>query len=451
MSIRIISPKSGPTERFVKKVLLFLLFAGVALAGIFLWHGLTLGVSLTEKSLKFTNLQYGNMADVVSATGVLEPREIVLVSTELPGLINSLTGRVNDTVVEGAVLATIDDATFKYKVEEAANGVKTAQAALGQAQAARDAGELALKTQIDLESKGGFRSERDQAEAQAKATRAGVRAAEARLLSAETALKEAKLLLDQTQIKVPGIADSAGSRGEFLILERKVQIGQMVGASAGPLFTLAGDLSRMDLHVQIAEGDVSRVKKGLAAVFAVKSYGDEDLEFRGSVKEIRPLAINVKGAVYYDAVIDVANQRDPGTGEWRLKPGMTASVDVIRVEHKNVWRVPSAALGFRLDEAFQSDAARARIADWEKRPDHGHWQTLWTWDSAEHRPWPVFVRIGGLKNGEAGLKDSEGNEILEWEPGKEPANPQAKVRVITDAPRARAPGFFDQPSSIKVS
>jgi hypothetical protein len=100
-----------------------------------------------------------------------------------------------------------------------------------------------------------------------------------------------------------------------------------------------------------------------------------------------------------------------------------------------------------MDEAYQSEAAKARIAAWKKRPDARDWQSLWTWDEAAKHPQPVFVRIGGLKNGEPGLKDSEGNEILEWEPGKEPTAP---LRVIIGAPPARAPGIFDQPANVKL-
>ena len=191
------------------------------------------------------------------------------------------------------------------------------------------------------------------------------------------------------------------------------------------------------------------MKKGLAAVFTLSGFGDEDIEFRGTVKEIRPLAVNVKGAVYYDAVVDVGNRKDPNTNEWRLRPGMTAAIDIIRREHKDVWKAPSAALNFQLDEAYQSEAARSRVAEWKERPDHNHWQTLWTWDAAQRKAMPLFVRTGGLKNGEPGIKDSEGNEILEWD--HEPAKDQPPPRLIITAPPPRAPGFFDQPANIKVS
>src|SRR5207302_4411307 len=100
--------------------------------------------------------------------------------------------------------------------------------------------------------------------------------------------------------------------------------------------------------------------------------------------------------------------------EWQLRPGMTVSVNIVRHEHKDVWRVPTAALTFQLEDAYQSEAAKARIDEWKNRRDHKDWQTLWTWDPARHMPWPLFVRVNGLKDGDPGLKDAEGNEILEW-------------------------------------
>ena len=122
-------------------------------------------------------------------------------------------------------------------------------------------------------------------------------------------LSEAKLAHDLTHIKVPGITPiSQGMpRREFLILERKIQEGQMVGPQGGPLFTLAGSLDVVELHTQVAEGDINRVHKDLKAVFTVKDFHDDDTEFQGTVKEIRPLASTIKGAGL-DASAVIPNQ-----------------------------------------------------------------------------------------------------------------------------------------------
>jgi multidrug efflux pump subunit AcrA (membrane-fusion protein) len=251
-----------------------------------------------------------------------------------------------------------------------------------------------------------------------------------------------------TRIKVPDQyqLNQAALKREFLILERKVNEGQMVGPQSGPLFTLAGSLDIVEVHAQVAEGDINKVRKGLTAVFNVTGFNDDDIPFEGKVKEIRPLASSIKGAVYYDAVIEVVNRKDPTTQDWQLRPGMTASIDIVRYEHRNVWRVPVAALNFTLEDAYQSESAKAKIAEWKKRPDASSWRPLWTFDASNQRAEPIFVRIEP-KKGETGLKDSEGNEILEWEAGKEPTGP---LRVIIGAPPARAPGFLDQPANVKL-
>lgn len=433
----------------MKKLLVLLVLACAAAASAYYWRLGPRNYTLTENQLTFAAIQQVTMRDIVSATGLLEARDLVIVGSEMPGVVQVVRGKVNQTVLEGAVLARLDDRRLTLKLEEANNGLRTAKAALAQAEYLRDAAQSAYNMQIELSKNVGFRSEKEQAEAQLKAAKAGVAAAQARVDTANTGVREAQLALDMSTIKVPTIT-SAGAKREFLILESKVHDGQMVGPQGQPMFILAGGLDRIDVHAQVAEGDVNKVKAGQEAIFNVSTFADEEVEFRGTVKEIRPQAANIKGAVYYDTVIEVVNRKDPQSGEWQLRPGMTVSVDIVRREHAHVWRVPSAAMNFQMDDAYQSAAARDRLADWSRRSDVKDWTILWTWDNDKHSAWPLFVRVNGLKNGEPGLKDSEGNEILEWEPGREPSA-STPPRVILTAPPAVRPGFFDRPANIKVS
>ena len=92
------------------------------------------------------------------------------------------------------------------------------------------------------------------------------------------------------------------------------------------------------------------------------------------------------------------------------------------------------------------DAVKAHLVQWKKRPDAKDWHPLWIWDDTAQQPQPIMIRIGP-KAGEVGLKDGEGNEILEWEAGRQPTGP---LRVIIFAPPARAPGFLDQPANVKI-
>jgi multidrug efflux pump subunit AcrA (membrane-fusion protein) len=441
----------------VKKLLVFLLLAGSLAGGVYWWRFAPRTYSLSEEQLGFAPMQRATMRDVISATGLVKPREVVLVGSEMPGVVTHVSGKINQRVSDGTVLVQLDDRKVRLKLEEADNGVRTAKAALVAAQFTRDAAQAALKYQQELEasnttSKVAIRAEREQAQAQFNAAEAGVQAAQANLGVANTAYKEAQLALDRTVVKVPSANPSAGKR-EFLVLERHVNEGQMVGPQAPPLFTLAGDLDRVEVHAQVAEGDINKVRKGQAAVFLITTFADEEVEFRGVVKEIRPLAHanQLKGGVFYDTIIDVENQKDPQSQEWRLRPGMTLSVDVIRREHKDVWRVPANALNFRLEDAYLSGAAKARLEQWQQRAGAEQWHALWMWDRAQEAPVPVFVRLGGLRDGEPGLKDEIGNEVLEWEPGREPSPGDPVPNIIIQAPPARPPGFFDRPANIKVS
>ena len=442
----------------MKKLLVSLLLLGAGLVTVAWWAFYPRTQTLTEKKLQFTHLEVGNLREAISATGRVEPREIIAITSEVPGTVIALFGKINDRVQEGASLARLDDHLLQLDLEHAQSGVNASQAALLQAQALKKAADLALKYQIDIEKKGGFRSERDQAEIKLEASRAGVLVAESQLQASETSLKKAREALDKTRIKAPGRCKSATTAlacGQFLILERNVQLGQFVGPQGPPLFLVTKDLDFVEVHAQVAEGDIGKVMPGLRATFTVQAYTDEDIAFEGVVREIRPMAVNTKGAVYFDAVIDVANKKDPNSNEWRLRPGMTASVDIIRREHKNVWRIPTTALNFQLDEAYWSQAAAEHIRDFRKQRadahDAGDWQPVWTWDNGRGLAWPVFIRVGGVnEKREPGLKEGEFNEILEWEPGYT-AKPSEPIRIIIGAPLVSPPGIFDKPWSIKIS
>ncbi|MSQ94359.1 MAG: efflux RND transporter periplasmic adaptor subunit [Gemmataceae bacterium] len=446
----------------MKKWLSILVGISALAGGLYYW---LIGIGpqlLSEKTLAFAEVRRTTIRDIVSATGLVEPRETVVVSSETAGSIVHISGRIGDVVVEGKELAQLDDRQIVLKIEEALNGIKLADAAVLQAQAAQaqavanqKAAQRNLDIQNEIKAAGGLRHERELALAQLESAKAGVKAADAGIdvahakkQASQTARKEAELVRDMTRIRVPGLSFSSQGllKREFLILDRKANEGQMVGPQGGPLFILAGSLDIVEVRAQVAEGDINKIKRELTAFFKIKNYNDEDSEFEGVVKKIRPLASNIKGAVYYDTVIEVKNKKDPKTDEWQLRPGMTASIDIVRYEHQNAWSVPVEALNFALENAYHTAAARTRIAEWKKRPDAKDWHILWVWDQTAQQPTPVFARIGA-RSGELALKDAEGNEILEWEPGRTPTQ---TLRVIIKAPPARAPGFLDQSPSVKL-
>jgi HlyD family secretion protein len=456
----------------VKKLLLFLLILGGALAGLAYWISHPRTVRFNESTFTYAPVEHGNLVESVSATGTVQPRDVILVSSEASGTVLEVYAEINDIVEEGATLLKLDDRLASLKLEQARAKVKSAEADVARAQTLEDAAKKTWDLQQELKGKGISRPELEAAEEQWQAARAAVKAAQAKVQEAQTGQKLAQLGLDLTRVKVPvtrevlpALADGAltpigllpageqsNGKRKYLIIDSKVKRGQLIGPPVSAnLFTLASDLGQIEVHTQVNEADIGSVRKGQEASFTVTAYSEEDRRFHGKVKEIRPMPTNVQGAVYYNTVIEVKNQKDPTTNEWQLRPGMTASVDIVRREHKNVWKVPTAALNLQLDPLYQSDAARAHLAEWSQRKDHEDWKPIWTWDRERGRLWPIFVRIGGRnKAGETGIKDNQFNEVLEWEPGREPAAGSAGPQVITNAPPARKPGLFDQPTNIKL-
>src|SRR5262249_46367052 len=127
---------------------------------------------------------------------------------------------------------------------------------------------------------------------------------------------------------------AGGAKQTFIVLDRKVSLNQEIGPpAAAHLFTLAGDMARMRGLAQVVEGDVGKIRRGLGADFTVAGGGDNAPTFHGTVEEIRLVPTSERGAVFYTVVLDAPNRKDGASGEWMLRPGLTASVDVIRQVH----------------------------------------------------------------------------------------------------------------------
>ena len=434
----------------MKKLLLALVVIGIVLAGGVYWLSHPRKVAVNEQLFTYTPVEYGTLRETVSGPGVLKPQDLLLVTSELPGQVVDVLHKIGDTVDEGEVVLKLDDSTLRLRLEDAGNAIEAARINVSQAKVMEDAARLAVKYQQEV-AKGGFRSEKDQAEAKLQGAQGAVKAAEVKVRQAQTAKKEAEQAFEKTLVRVPVLPASArpaGSKRRFVVLDRQVHLGQMVGPTLPqPLFTLATDLGFMELHAQVAEADFGKVRRGMPATFTVAAYAEGDVKFSGVVRQIRHMPDSRLGAVFYDTVIDVTNKRDPQSGEWQLRPGMTAAVDLIRREHKAVWKMPTAALQFQMDPAYQSDAARARVAEWGRRPDQADWRAAWIWDAQRQEPWPVFVRTSG--SGEPAIADGEFHEVLAWEPGREPSTSGPPLPVIIAAPPPRQPGLFEQAPSIR--
>ena len=369
-------------------------------------------------------IEYGSITETVSATGVLQPREVVAVGTELAGKIAKVLVDVPAAVEKDQPLLQMDDRVARLRAKQAAVAVELAKADVGRAEAARDAAQVAVHRADDLLKAGGQQRDLDMANAAMKSAEATVHVAQVKVQEAEATLQLAEHGVTLTTVRSP----IAG-----VVIDRKVTAGQQIGPPiSGHLFTVAADLSRMEVVAQVAEGDVGRVKSGLQATFTVNSF--PDVTFRGEVKLIKPVPATVQGAVFYPVTVAAENTKDAATGEWRLRPGMPAAVELVLRAHDNIWRLPLAARGVTLDAERQDEAAKAKLAHWESRPDRLDWQLVWARDG-DRPPRPLFLKLTGAQDGQF-------VEISGWDPDEPAPVPTKLPKVLIAAPADKpSPGL----------
>ena len=437
----------------MKRLLFFLVLIGVGLTGAAYWYN-PASRNSGEEGYSFLPAEYGSLVESVSATGILKPREITLVGSQISGeVVKVYSGAdFNQPVEKGQPLIQLDDRLAKQKLEMAKVGVQAANEGVKLAEAAREAAKLQAELlQSLVAQKVELKTKADLAVLKVKEAADQLQAAKLKVQAAEEEQKSAQLGVDLTTVRAP----QSG-----VIIDRNVEFGQLVAPPASAkLFTIASDLSRLQVNAQVAEGDISKVRVGLPATFTVYAYSESNEVFKGQVESIRDLPTSATpslpgglagaGAVFYGTIIDVANRRDPGSKNgkgWMLRPGMTATVEIRRREHENVWKIPAAAVSFVLDEYYYTPQAKQKLAAWQSRPDHDDWKTVWIFK--DRKPWPLFVRVGGKNaGGETGINDGQSQEVLEWDPELDP-KPSASAtarfpRFIIAAPPAHKPGFFE--------
>jgi HlyD family secretion protein len=445
----------------MKKLLLLLVFLMLALAAGAWWFSPSRHES-GEPTFSYAPSERGSLVETVSATAALQPQEVVPVGTELAGKVVEVAADFNQIVSEGDLLVRLDDRAAVEKLNQAKTAVQLANASVGQARAQQDAAQKSVDRLRALSPGVSMRKDLDAAEAQLQATKAAVDVAQARVREAEDGRRLAELGVRLTRVEVPVLAHSPGTKDsppgvgalapegkapdtkrKFIVLDRKVELNQQVGPPlSAQLFLLGGDLAQMQAIAQVAEGDVGRVRRGQRAEFTVSTFGD-DVLFAGQVADQRLLPTSDHGAIYYRVVIDVPNRKDPTTGDWQLRPGMTASVDIVVRRHEDVWKVPVAAVNFQMPEEYQSDAARDKLKQWQGRKDADQWKVVWV-QGANRKPWPEFVRLIAGAGQEPGIHDSQFDEVLEWDPDMQPPDPKAPPQFIIGAPPPKG-GLFKLP------
>jgi HlyD family secretion protein len=342
------------------------------IGGFFLYQ--VIGQKGSNQKFRTVKVERGEIRSVVTATGTINPVITVLVGSQVSGTIKALYADFNSEVKEGQVVAQIDPAIFEAQVEQGkANVLNTqanvlnAQANLENAKANLVKAEVAVldtKRTLDrnqplLERKVVAQAtldtaqanyetalaQRDVAKAQIESAKSQVESSKAQVEQARAALKLSETNLRYTTIRSPV---------HGIVISRNVDVGQTVAASlqAPTLFTIAKDLTQMQVDTNVSEADIGRIAKDQEVTFNVDAYPEKT--FRGRVSEIRNAPITVQNVVTYDVVIEVDNK------ELKLKPGMTANASVLTQHKEGILRIPNAALRFRPEIAKKEETGEKK-------------------------------------------------------------------------------------------
>lgn len=404
-----------------KRTLLIMAIALVILVG---FATKMLFFSRTEEAVaqfETTPLKRSDLTVTVTATGKLEPVTQVDIGIEVSGTVAEIKADFNDHVKAGQILAVLDPRLFESRVKQSQGALDQAKAKLVDAEAtiAEKTQALAFMQHARQLSGGQLPAKQDIVTAEANLKRA--QALKNQILGA-ISQAEGQLKLDQTNL----IKSSIRTPIDGIVLDRKIEKGQTVAASLQTpvMFTVAKNLTEMELHVDVDEADVGKIKLGQPASFSVDAYPDK--VFPAKITEIRYAPQTVGGVVTYQTVLLVNN------ADLFLRPGMTATADMIVSHADNVLSVPNAALRFNPNQNDDDKKKEATFLEKllprgprtprppkkvrEKR-NHLKKDTPKIWVLENNQPQAIEVKLG--------LNDGERTEV---------SAPQLKdgMEVITD-------------------
>jgi HlyD family secretion protein len=306
------------------KWLVIFLIGGAALAGGAWYYKSNHGQATEYQTAVATR---GDLTQVVTATGQLNPVVNVEVGSQISGIVRKLAVDWNSVVKSNEVIAEIDPSTYQVNVLKAEADLANAKANLALAKVQADRA-VSLFTNKLISA-----SDHDTAVAQLDQAAAMVQ-------SDEAILQNARVQLSYCTIFAPV---------DGVVISRNVDVGQTVAASFNTptLFVIANDLAKMQIDALVSEADIGGVTLGQDVNFNVDAYPYRT--FKGKVSQVRYGPITNQNVVNYDCVIGVSNP------DLKLLPGMTANVSIITAERENALRIPNAALRFRPPDAGTGD------------------------------------------------------------------------------------------------
>jgi HlyD family secretion protein len=348
-----------------------------------------------EFTYKGVKVERGTIVSTVAATGNLSAVTTVQVGTQVSGTIQKLYVDYNSRVKKGQAIAEIDPSLFNASVEQARGNAFSADANLQKARVTLTDAARTLQRNKQLLKEGIIsQSDYDVSETAWQAAKASLKSAEGSVSQTKGALQQARTNLRYSIIRSPV---------DGVVISRAIDVGQTVAASfqTPTLFTIAQDLTKMQIEVSVDEADISRIRLDQNATFTVDAYPEQ--QFRGKVVQIRSAPIITQNVVTYVVVVNVDNK------ELKLKPGMTANVTIEVASRDNVLKLPPAALRFKpkgLEK--KGDAA-------EKRPAGRKGGSQQVYLLKEGKPVAVPVKTGIASSSSIELVEGnlkEGDEVI---------------------------------------
>ena len=296
------------------------------------WYLLQQPETAEAPAYSSAKLRRGDLSAVVSATGTLSPLNMVQVGSQVSGTIQRLYADFNDKVKQGQVIAQIDPAIFKAKRAEALATLQSAEAERDKAQVSVLDAKREFERQSDLFKK------KLSAESLLDAARFAYETAQAEYQVKLASLAQSKAALDREQVNLDYSTIYAPIDG--VVISRDVDVGQTVAASlqAPTLFSIADDLTHMQVEADVDEAFIGQVKQGQPVSFTVFAYPDR--KFKGKVSQVRLQPKVDAGVVKYNCIILVENEDEA------LKPGMTATVEIEVARSEQVLITPNNSLRF---------------------------------------------------------------------------------------------------------
>jgi HlyD family secretion protein len=350
----------------------------------------------TATQYKTEEVRRGDLTIIVTATGNLQPTNKVDVGSELSGIVKSVEVDYNSRVKVGQTLARLDTSKLEAQLTQSRAALESAKAKALQSQATVTETRAKLSQLQKVRELSNNRvpsqSEMDTAEAAFERAKADSASAVAAVSQAEASVKANETDLSKSVILSPV---------NGIVLARSVEPGQTVAASfqAPVLFTLAEDLTQMELHVNVDEADVGKVEEGQQATFTVAAYPNRTFEAR--ITQARYGSSTTSGVVTYETVLKVTNP------DLALRPGMTATADITVKKIEKALLIPSVALRFTPPAQQVKKPSGSLVGSFLPRPptpapsqrdngDRKRQQQVWTLKNDQLSPVPITV---GSANG----------------------------------------------------